>query len=286
MSPETPLRPPHRAGAADPPSPNSRTPDPSPVPFAIDRKVPSRRREPERRAEAGTRTDGLPAQLWERPTSILIHGPSRPLVNLTLFAFSELTTPRFQWVDIQVPGEPPLATDPVRLGWVPAEQLWTIDRPSALRPDDLVANLALFSLVRSDEPSSSLVQLTEFLRLPEVSQRILAARPRRGEPGVVAVANAHRVMSAFPAERVPAILGVHRSSGYSVYIGFAEAPGAGAELFDLVFRLDGETVAGWKRARLTCTKGIRSGPLAEGRSVDLGDVAPLAEVFSRLPASE
>ena len=273
-----------RTGGSYVPTPTSRTATPSRLPVEIAHKVPSRRRDAERRGVSTLGSDGLPEQWADRPTMVLVHGPSRSLVNLALFAFSEVTTPRFQWVDVRVPGEERLPSDPVRLGWIPAERLWTADQPFALRPDDLGANLALYTLVRSDEPSASLVQLTEFLRLPELSQRILATRPKKGEPGVVAVPNAHRLMSAVPIDRVPAILGVHRSSGYSVYVGLAESPGAGAEPFDFVFEMDGESLPGWAQSHITCTKGIRTGPLREGHPVPLGDVSPLADVLSRLPA--
>jgi hypothetical protein len=214
-----------------------------------------------------------------------MYGPSRPLVNLTLYAFAAATTPAFQWVDIQVPGEERLPWDPVRLGWIPDDRRWSIDHPSALRPDDLTANLALFALIRSDEPSPNLLQITEFLRLPEISQRILAARPLPGHPGVVAVPNAHRVVATFGAGEVPAILSVHRSAGYSVYIGYADAPGAGKERFDYVFELDGESVAGWRASHLTCAKGISSGPLADGRPAALEEIPLVADVVTRATAS-
>jgi hypothetical protein len=264
--------------------------DPTPRPVStgstgpnpeIFRRVPSRRRDRGARTYPATAAPWLPERLFDRPTSLLVCGPSRSLVNLTLYAFAEATTPAFQWVDIQVPGEERLPWDPVRLGWIPDDRRWSIDHPSALRPDDLAANLALFALIRSDEPSPTLLQISEFLRLPEISQRILAARPLPGRPGVVAVPNAQRVVATFTAGEVPAILSVHRSAGYSVYVGYADAPGAGKVLFDYVFELDGESVSGWRESHVTCVKGILSGPLADGRPAALADIPLVAAVVSR-----
>jgi hypothetical protein len=272
---------PYRVGGPTTPVRSAAAPggsDPAPT---FSRKVPPRRRPAPPRTPGPDAASALPERLRQGPTSVLVYGPSRPLVNLALFALAEATTPDFQWVDIQVPGEQRLRCDPVELGWVADEHRWTVDHPSALRPENLAANLALFALIRADEPSPSLVQVTEFLRLPEISQRILAARPPMGQPGVVAVPNAHRVMATFGLGQIPAILSVHRTAGYSVYVGYAEAPGTGRELFDVVFRLDGERLSDWRPSHIVCEKGLASGPLARRQAVELADVPLMAEVLSR-----
>jgi hypothetical protein len=203
------------------------------------------------------------------------------LVNLVLFALAEATTPEFQWMDIGVPGEERLAVDPIRLGWIPEDRLWLIDRPDALRPDDLTANLALFALIRSDEAPSTLNQLTEFLRLPDTSQRILSVRPNNGRPGALAVTNAHRVMAAYPPERVPPILSLHVNAGFSVIVGYADSAGPGRNLFDFVFHVDGPSISEWPTSHLTCEKGIASGPLRDAQPVALAEIPLLANVLTR-----
>jgi len=223
----------------------------------------------------------FPVRLFERPSTILVHGPSRPAINLALFAFAEAITPDFQWIDIGVPGEEPVPSDPAQRGWIPEERLWRVEKPELLRPNDLTANLALFGLIRWDEPASSIAQVTEFLRLPDTSQRILSTRPRDGRPGALAVTNAHRVMALYPADRVGPVLEVHQNAGFSVLVGFAEAVGTGQELFDFVFQLDCESPADWRAGHLVCTQGIHSGPLRDARPVPLEEIPLLASVFSR-----
>ena len=281
-------------------------PQPSPSPLVIDpdqpghvhsppsepmgaaglpHKVPPRRPLPGGGPSRDGPTSLFPEHLFDRPNAVFVYGPSRPLVNLALFAFAEATTPDFQWLDIGIPGEERTAFDPIRLGWIPEERLWKVDRPDALRPDDLAANLALFGLIRSDEPPKSLIHLTEFLRLPETSQRILATRPLDGKPGALAVTNAHRVMATFPTNRVPPILAVHRSAGFSVFVGYSESAGPGRGLFDFVFRLDCEHIGDWKKGHLVCEKGITSGPLRDSRPVPLEAIPMLVDVVSRAMSS-
>lgn len=267
-------------------SPPSAGPGPNPPPESksspgLLHNVPTRRIPLDGRSHPDGPASLFPPELFGRPNSVFVYGPSRPLVTLTLFALAEATTPEFQWVDIGVPGEERTAFDPVRLGWVPHERLWHIEHPDALRPDDLTANLALFGLIRSDEPAATLAHLTEFLRLPETSQRILATRPHDGRPGALAVTNAHRVMAAFPPSRVPPILAVHRAAGFSVFVGYSESAGPGRNLFDFVFRLDCDHIGEWRKGHLVCEKGIAAGPLRDGRPVALGSIPMLAEVFSR-----
>jgi len=252
---------------------------------APSRRTPSPRPPPAGGFTADGPTTLFPAELFARPNSVFIYGPSRPLVSLALFAFAEATTPDFQWLDIGVPGEERTAFDPVRLGWIPGKRLWKVDRPDALRPDHPSANLALFTLIRSDESPSALQHLSEFLRLPDTSQKILATRRNDGRPGAIAVTNAHRVMATFPSERIPPILAVHRDAGFSVFVGYSEVAGAGRSFFDFVFRLDCELIAEWRKGHLVCEKGIESGPLRDSRPVPLGEIPMLVEVLSRAMSS-
>lgn len=266
----------------DPPRRPSVEPEPSSRSTGLSHKVPPRHQV----AAGGPNPEGappiFPRQLFTRPSSVFVYGPCRSLVNLTLFALAGATNPDFQWLDIGVPGEERTQFDPVRLGWIPEDRLWRVEHPDSLRPDDVGANLALFGLIRSDEPPSTLAQVTEFLRLPDISQRILARRPSDGSPGVVAVTNAHRVMAAFSPSRVPGILAVHTSAGFSILVGYSEAAGPGRTFFDFVFHVDGTSVANWRKGRLVCEKGIGSGPLSEAQPMLLPDIPLLAAVLSQV----
>jgi len=270
-------------------SPISPAFDPGPTRSPIPRggqvhKVPPRRFPPPEGGNPEAPVSFFPTRLFERPNTILVHGPSRPSINLALYAFAEAITPDFQWVDIGVPGEEAVSSDPAQLGWIPEERMWRVDRPEKLRPNELTANLALFGLIRWDEPASTIAQVTEFLRLPETSQRILSTRPRDGRPGVLAVTNAHRVMALYPEERVGPVLAVHQNAGFSVLVGFAEVAGPAQKLFDFVFQLDCGSPSAWRTGHLVCTKGISSGPLRDARPVSLEEIPLLASVFSRANA--
>jgi hypothetical protein len=253
-------------------------PQPSPL-----RKIPGRepRTDVESRPDPGSAV--FPAQLFGSPNHVFVYGPSRALVNLTIFALASNTNPEFHWVEIGSRNEPRTPCDPVQLGWIPADRLWLVDAPEALRPNDAALRASLSDVIRPDEPVDSLRQFTEFLRLPDGSQRIIASQVPNGHPGVVVVTNAHRADCVFSADQVPSILEVHRNAGFSVMVGYGDAPGPQRDLFDFVFRIEGEDKVpqDWKTNQLVCEKGIFSGPLRDLRAVPLPEIPILAEVVSR-----
>jgi hypothetical protein len=158
-----------------------------------------------------------------------------------------------------------------------------VDVPETLRPNESGRRLAVQSVIRSDEPSESLRQFLEFLQLPDGSQRIIASQVPDGHPGVVAVSNANRAEGVVAAHLVPSILSVHRNAGFSVIVGYGDSPGPARDLFDFVFRLQGEDrlAPDWKTIELVCEKGISTGPLRDMRPVVLSEISLLADVISR-----
>src|SRR5208282_2537111 len=163
----------------------------------------------------GTGSSRHPA---ETPTSAIVYGTSRPLVNLLLYALAEEANASFHWLDIRPSGEAPPELDPARLGWIDERRVWTVDPLDALAPDNARANAALFELVREDEPPATLARLSDFLRLPERLQQILAEMASTGRPGVLAVANVHRTGKSFPDSTLVPILEAIAWAGYSLFV--------------------------------------------------------------------
>lgn len=217
--------------------------------------------------------------------SVLVHGPSRPLVGLTLYALASATNPDFVWVDVRVSGEEPHHLDPVTLGWVRPDQVVPLDRLDANRASLALSSATIASFLHPEEPAT-FEPIAEFLRLPEPSQRVLTDSPRAGRPGLVAVSNAQRLAAAYDPTRAGPILTTHRRAGYSVFVGYADAPGPHRTLFDLVFRLDAESPQAWREATLTCEKGELTGPLRVGRSVRLPKLPFLDGVLSKVLPDE
>ncbi|HYA54313.1 MAG TPA: hypothetical protein VEG42_01760 [Thermoplasmata archaeon] len=221
--------------------------------------------------------------MFRAPVNVLVYGPSRPLVNLAVYAIASEANPEFHWVEIASKQEPRMSCDPVRMGWVPERRLWVVDGLEALRPDETHGKLSLNSVIRSDEPAESLQQFIDFLRLPDRSQQIISSQVPDGHPGVVAVTNVHRARSVVATHLVPSILSAHQNAGFSVIVGSGGSPGSARDLFEYVFRLQGRDrfARDWRTVEMVCEKGITSGPLRDSQPVVLAEIPLLADVISR-----
>lgn len=281
-SPSIPASAPNPDANPPPAAPDLSTPLEGPL-----HRMPGREPTPSRHATWLDELPIFPAWLFRRPHTVLVYGPSRSLVNLTLFALASHANPEFHWVEIGGRPDERSPSDPIRLGWIPSDRLWFVRTPDSLRPNREAESLPLSQLISSEEPPESLDHFAEFLRLPELSQRIIAAQSPNGRPGVVAVTNVDRVEDAVSADRVPSILEVHRNSGFSVMVGAGDSAGPGRNVFDFVFRLQGkdEQAGDWKHHHLVCEKGISSGPLRNRLPVRLDQIPLLAEVLSKARSS-
>lgn len=215
------------------------------------------------------------------PDSTLLYGSCRPLVNLLLFATAEAANPSFHWLEIRAPLDSGPELEPVGLGWIDEQRLWTADPSEALAPDNARANAALFELVRDDEPPETLARLSEFLRLPPRVQQILARMPPSQPPGVIAVANADRAKLPSPDANVPPILNAVAWAGYSLFVGYCGPPPSVRTRFATVLRVDGDSVYRWADARLTLEGGTGRGGLRPNTPVRLADLPFAARVLRR-----
>ncbi len=215
------------------------------------------------------------------PPSILLHGTSRPLVNLVLYALADEGSARFHWLDVRSDPGPTPELDPVGLGWLPPDRAWAVDQFHGLAPDHARANAAIFELIRPDEPPALLDRLTTFLRLPPTIQRILGEMGPAGEPNLLAVANADRIAESFPGPTIDPILEAFESIGCSLFIGFTSARAPTVPSFGRVLRVEGSSPAGWRDARIVLEHGPAWGRLHPTVPVKLVDLPAAARTLRR-----
>jgi hypothetical protein len=280
------------AREADPPDLGplgARAPDPAGV-VSGSPPDPSRRSDADLRGSP-PRWTWLPEELTDRPASLFVHGPSPPVVNLTVFAFAQTANPSFVWVNIRVPGEPPDGGDPALLGWIPAERLKTFETAEAIRPGAGVSPAAIAKLIAPDESPSDLDRLRAFLCLPDFAQGLLAVRPGGGRPGLIAVPNVHPLADAISPAQVEAIVSTHLSAGYSLFAGYPERfagrrqpANSGRNAFDYVFWFEGTSISDWAESRLVCEKAPPGSAFHAGVEYPVVEVPFLSETFRQAQA--
>jgi hypothetical protein len=222
-----------------------------------------------------------------RPSSVFISGASRSL--LKWFAFSSLApyASRVYWTDVRLPGEILDPLDPMALHAIPDESVYVL-QPRDLQPDDVgarQAEAAAATMLKSDESTSSIEGLVEFLRMPVHAQKLISSTGRVDAPSILVTANAQRLATVFPQDRIAPLMRAMLESGTCQVALWAEAPTTLTSVFDIVLHLEGHGPADWRNATIRCEKGISSGPLAAPKPLRLSEIVSIASILEKsIPA--
>ena len=221
------------------------------------------------------------ATLFPDPTSVIICGSNRPLLNWVAYALASSSDPKFHWTDVRISGEVPTPDDLLSRDLIPPVRLHLV-APRELAPDDATANIAVSAIVRDEDTPEELRRVLEFLRLPAPTQQLLAETPSEGVPRVVVLSNGHRLLALYPeigavAPTVRAIVG----AGVAFIMTFADAPPGGRVAFDTVLQLEGRDPESWRQATLRVEKTPSSSVFPAGSEVRLADFKPVAAVLGR-----
>ena len=184
-----------------------------------------------------------------------LYGASRTVLLRVAFALARANDSRPYWVDVRDPNEYLDPPGPVEMGWIPDDHLFVVSRSEA-KPQDAVSNLALWTVVRSDEPRSVIGGLTDFLRLPPSIQEALSRYGRESFRPVFVVANTDRVREYYPRNvtGVRAIIEAMIRGGVIPVFASLSPPGPGRLAFDLVFEVTAPDLAHWREGALRCEK--------------------------------
>ncbi|HXW66576.1 MAG TPA: hypothetical protein VEL82_01650 [Thermoplasmata archaeon] len=211
----------------------------------------------------------------------MVHGTSRPVVNLVLYALAERANPRFQWLEIRPEEEARDRFDPVHLGWLEERRVWRVDPSHGLSPDNPRANAAIFHLVREDEPPTLLARLADFLRLPPTIQEIIGSTPSSGEPILLAVADVDRISGAIADAALAPILAAFAWMRCSVFVGYSGGHAPSRTPFTHVLRVEGPSAERWAQARIHVEKGTVDEWPTAAAGLLLSDLPFLRETFRR-----
>jgi len=217
--------------------------------------------------------DDLTAAIGRRAASVLVHGSSRDLVNLVTFALVEGVGAEFSWIDVRIGHQPPAGQNPVSLGYIPSERLVVVHQLHEMAPHRIEPE-SVRAVIRP-EPRDSLSELSQFVRLPRPVQLALAKTVPGERPGVLVVANAHRLIALYDAATVPELLREVTGLGASIFVSFADEPPTRRSAFDFVLFVEGAGPAGWAEATVEFERTSGPGAPAPGTRLPLGGFEPL-----------
>jgi hypothetical protein len=227
--------------------------------------------------------------LRKGPYTLLVHGSPRTLLLRVAYALAHANDPNFYWVDVQDSNEAVEPPGPVELGWIPADHLFIVSRAEA-RPQDAVSNLALWTVIRSDEPRSVLGGLTDFLRLPAPIQEVLSAYGRDDSRPIFMIANGDRVRPYYPstAEGVHTFVDSMVRAGVIPMFAVLSPSRAGRFAFDMVLEVQAPDLAHWREGTLVCEQSYPGASFQRGLAVRLDSIPALAGILEghREPSSQ
>jgi hypothetical protein len=226
--------------------------------------------------------------LRQGPYGTFLWGESRSVLNRVLYAAVRAIDPEPVWLELAAP---PAADDepgPVDLDWIPGDHLFLTDEPAAARPQREIAKVALLNLVRGDEPKESLRRITDFARLPPITQQILSQVRSDDRPRALAVANSDRVRSAYPptVEGVRPFLASFRDAGVVPVFTSQGTPGAGRMAFDFVFEVRAPDVRHWQSGSLVPERAPGGSRVEVATPIPFREIPQLAGVFGAPPTQK
>ena len=220
-----------------------------------------------------------PRTLTRGPWSTLVWGANRAVANRVLWALVSANDPAAHWLEIRTgEGDPSDREGPADLHWVPAHRLLVARELGSVVPQDAVANLALMTIIRADEPAHELLRLSDFLRLPSAAQDLISQLGSTAGARSIAISNTDRIREYFPRDPrqmrpvFDRFLEAHLHPFFSVV-------GQGTErrfASDFVFEVQGATLAHWKEGKLLCEQAPGDSPLSQGDSVPLKEVPEIS----------
>ncbi len=220
----------------------------------------------------------FPDRLTSGPVAVEFLSSSRLASNLAALGLARQVNPRFLWLEVRGPSPSDEGDGGLVPSLIPPGQLFVSERAEELRPDPAVANMALWSMVSSQEPPEVLARLRDFLVLPQPLQRLLAAVEPTSRPGVVVVSNSDRIPGFCPPDPAEArsILDAFRREGVSL-ICTTRGDEPSSAPFDHTFRVDLAPESSWEEGRLHDIARPGGTP-AFPEPVALSELSPVVEV--------
>ncbi|MFY9717434.1 MAG: hypothetical protein WAK40_05815 [Thermoplasmata archaeon] len=220
-----------------------------------------------------------PAAIFGRPTAVILCGQSRPLLNWLISALASKTDPEFIWTDVRLRGEVLAEADPLGRGFVSSDRS-NVVFPQELAPNDPAGRPSPEVSADRPVPPPTVRRLGDFLRLPLHTRGRLAGAPTGGQPIVLALSNARRMVALYPAETVAPVVRPIVEEGAILFVTFADAPPEGRFAFETILRVEGESPRRWKEATRWVEKAPPDGPLPTDARCPLPDFEPVAAILA------
>ncbi len=223
-----------------------------------------------------------PSRLFDPRTSVILIGSNRALLNWVAYALVRSYPGGYLWGHVRLDGEVYDEDDLLRKHIIPPERFISVE-PNELKRDEFAGSVAVGGLARSEKDEEAIRQFSDFLRLPQQTQRLFSELPRKGPTPILVLSCAHRLAALYTVEAVsPTLRSIVELGGSTLQI-WADAPTSARLAFEHVLHLKRDELRNWKEAVLSVEKGWPTGPLRTGAEVRLGELPLVTTVLDHGP---
>lgn len=216
---------------------------------------------------------------FDRPTSVLLLGPSSTLLDWVAFAFARLAPGGYHWTDVRFAGQSAEPLEPFERGVIPPAW-FAVRNPRDFPPDDARANAAFTVGARPGERTATLEQLTDLLRLPTLTQTLINSRHVMGNPLVILLSNAQRMAPLYSREVARGLAHALIARGVTVFVMLPDEPPASRDVFENYWHIDQRSPHSWREAVLTIERASPAGPIPRECTLKLVDLPFVSSVLS------
>ena len=197
---------------------------------------------------------------WTVPTSIAIWGGTSPDRARLALALGRRIDPELLWLHVSGAAESSPESDGIATTAVRAGHLFLLD-PSDLKPETGAGNLATWFARGDAAPGGMVLDLADFVRLPEFTRRLLEGRSAFSPTKVLVIANSNLLQPYYPKEEGgvrPFLEALNRIGVTGIY---TDSSGLEPNSLDMnyLLRLQGERPGDSPGARVKCEQGAPPG---------------------------
>jgi len=211
----------------------------------------------------------------------IVVGESRDSVLRVSYAIANDIDSGFLWLDIRGPSVRAEEAGPGELGWIPSDRRFFTRELAEAAPQPKLDRSAIVRVVRADD--RNVASLTEFLRLPSITQEIAADLGESHERRVLVLANAERVREQYPGQpdAIRPFLDAQISAGLIPLFAVRGSGTPGRMAFDFVFRVEVPDPSRWREGALVVEKSPPGTPFRAGERIPLPSVPSIADSLAR-----
>ncbi|MCI4350346.1 MAG: hypothetical protein L3K15_02380 [Thermoplasmata archaeon] len=215
---------------------------------------------------------------------VFVWGANRTAVAVVAYAVANDFDRPLMWLEIRDPNGAADAYASMLDPLVPVTRHYQTKTPEELAPETAAANLAAWSLIRSDEPTEEVTKLVKFLSLPQAVQQLTAEMTPGGGEAVLFVTNSDRLAPIYPEEvaSTQSYVQAIRQQSIKLVATFAGGERKDRFAYEHVFRVDVPERTDWQSGTVTCEQGEAPVGTAGATPTRLAEIHCVARVLRRL----